>query len=933
MRGLPTTMPFVRFGAACRACALLLACWWGALGFAYGQEHAPVRAQVLVLVSYHVGMPWSDAQVQGLRDELAGAVPAPELMLHYLDTKRVQRSERYYAQWEALLQTKYADAVPDVVVAIDDDALDFALRLRKSRYPQTPIVFSGVASSRRSVLQLERALGGVFDDLDVPHSLARLLELMPQVRRVVVLHDQSRTGMAQAQTLDGALPKGVALETWTGMSVAQIQRGLRALNAQDLVLALPFNRDIQGRLLSHEEAAALWGAAATAPVVVTRDVAMPPGVLGGFVVSGYGQGQSAGRMVLRQLYGGSADTLSLQDAAAQAVFDYNQLQRWSIPRKALPPDARLLGVPADYWESLRPHLPWLSVLFGSLLVIIALLLYVLRVRQQAAQALAQSARNYQSLFDNSPDAIIVRDMQSGLVVQTNPRFNALFGYDNAEVLNLGMGQLSMDEAPFDAERLRAWYDKVLRDGPQSFEWKSRRKDGSVFWSEVSLTQFDQAHGQRAVASVRDISDRKQAEALRLEFEHGMQQVFQNLPVAVFAIDTAHRVTYWNPHLARLTGVTSQAVVGKRRSWLGIHASEQATLADALLDGFSPDVTGASAYGDLRPHATIAGAWEGEAWYAQLDQGRGMWMRVCAAELRNTHGAVVGALQTFIDVTPLKRAQAVLEDLNRDLERRVKDRTAELQQAMAQLVESEKLAALGSLVAGVAHELNTPLGVLTSVSSTLQAHIHEFGERLLSGALRRAEAHEYAQQIQEAGALVESNAQKAAALVVRFKEIAVDQSHLQRCSFRLKDVVAAACALTHDMLAPAGHTFALELEDGIELDSYPISLEQVFTNLIANAVLHGFEQRTQCTLEIRARTQQDTVHIEIRDYGVGIAADRLPRIFEPFFTSKLGRGSSGLGLYVVHNLVTHVLGGAIRAESTLGQGTVFCLELPRTAPQR
>ena len=886
-----------------------------------------------MIASYHAGMAWSDAQIAGVREQLQALTPPVELQLDFLDTKRVQPSARYYQLTEDLLLAKYGQRAPTVLITADDDALDFALRLRNKHFPGTPILFSGVSSSRRAALQQAQPVGGVFDDLDVGESLQQMLRIRPQTQRVVVIHDQSRTSLAQVETLHSrmAARPGATIEYLTNLPVAAMQQRLGQLSANDLVFALPFNRDADGRVLTHEEATDLWTAAAKAPVAVTRDVAMRPGVLGGFLVSGFEQGQTVGRLAVQVLMGDAPTPLPFAEGSSHATFDYPQMLRWDVDLDRLPATATVLERPKDAMESLRPHLPWLSVLFGSMLVIIGLLLYGIRVRHAAEAAQRLSARNYQALFDHSPDAIMVRDVGSGLIVQINTRFCQLFGYQPEEVGHLRPIDLSAPEPGYGAEEAQAWIEKTRREGAQFFEWRSRRKDGTVFWSEISMTRFEMAQGQRTVSTVRDITDRKQAEVMAKEFEHSLQQVYQNLPVAVFAINAQHQITFWNPHMTRLTGVHADAVVGTTDTWRGIYPSPRPCLLDVLVDGAQPADLERYYAQKLRESPIIPGALEGEDYFANMERDRGMWIRYCAAPLRDAQGRITGAIQTLIDVTRLKRTQTTLEELNRDLEVRVQTRNAELQHAMGQLVQSEKLAALGSLVAGVAHELNTPIGNVMAVATTLTDEVATFSQKLLSGSARRSDVEKAATRMQEASALIERNATKAAKLINDFKEVAVDQSSTRRRHFVLLDVVNEVLTTTRPLFKNAPHTVAVDIPMELALDSYPGPLEQVLTNFLTNSLNHGFEGRAQGHIHIQARQERGDVVLEYSDNGCGIAAANLQHVFEPFYTTKLGRGGSGLGLYIVYNLVSNVLGGSIAAHSTVGVGTRFVLHVPIQAP--
>jgi PAS domain S-box-containing protein len=883
-------------------------------------------ARVLMLVSYHPGMAWSDAQVKGVQEQLRSVSPAVDLVIEYLDTKRVSPSAEYYRDIETVVLRKVGQTPPALILASDDDALDLALQFRQRHFPQVPVLFSGVAISRKAGLETLANTGGVFDDLDTASSMEMVLRLLPRTQRVVVIHDQSRTSLAQMETLKAGLSarRDVATEYLSGLPVARIQDRLRQLGPQDLVFALPFNRDADGKLLSHEDAADLWAAASNAPVTVTRDVAMRPGILGGFLVSGLEQGLALGEQARLVLSGQTDSAFTLRTAPVQATFSYPQIQKWAVDTDSLPANTVLQGVPANPWDDLRPYAGWLAALIGSLLAIISLLLYGMRTRQVVANTLRQSEKNYRDLFTHSPDAILVQALPDGHTLEVNPRFVDMLGYSETEALHLSAAELRCRaEAGADA----AEPETVLGNG----EVRLQRKDGQALWAEVSSTELEVGATRRRVVTLRDISDRKHAETLAREMEHTIRQIYENLPIAVFAIDAQHRVTFWNRQMTRMTGIAASEVVGSTDSWRGIYPDKRPCLLDVLVDG-SPPETLKRLYGDgLRASTQIPGALEGEGYFTNRDQTRGMWGRFCAAPLRNAEGAITGAIETMIDITPLKRIQTDLEELNRDLEARVEARNAELQRAMGQLMQSEKLAALGSLVAGVAHELNTPIGNVLSVSSALTEEVSGFTHKLLSGNAKRSDVDRSAQRLLEASALIERNATRAAKLISNFKDVAVDQASSRRRQFALREVVDEILHTAQPLFKGTTHQVCVTIPPDIALDSFPGPLEQVLINLLTNSVTHGFEGRSDGHIAIRAEQKDSRVELRYEDDGCGIPAHSLPHVFEPFYTTKLGRGGSGLGMYLVYNLVSNVLGGSIRVQSTPGEGTWIDITLPLVAP--
>lgn len=292
-----------------------------------------------------------------------------------------------------------------------------------------------------------------------------------------------------------------------------------------------------------------------------------------------------------------------------------------------------------------------------------------------------------------------------------------------------------------------------------------------------------------------------------------------------------------------------------------------------------------------------------------------------------------------DVTDRKRVEVELERYRRHLEEMVAERTmqvqqvnAELHEAMAHLVQAEKLAALGNLVAGVAHELNTPLGNARVVAGLLGEQLHEFAEAVASGSLRRSQVDAFLGKGREAVALIERNAARAADLIGHFKQVAVDQSSAWRRSFDLLQIVQDTVLTLQPNFRKTRHRVEIDIPAGIELDSYPGPLEQVITNLVSNALTHAFSDTQAGCIKIEANANPTQVVLRCADDGIGIPENNLKRIFEPFFTTRMGQGGSGLGLYIVYNLVTGILGGAIHVDSRPDQGASFVLTLPRVAPR-
>ena len=257
---------------------------------------------------------------------------------------------------------------------------------------------------------------------------------------------------------------------------------------------------------------------------------------------------------------------------------------------------------------------------------------------------------------------------------------------------------------------------------------------------------------------------------------------------------------------------------------------------------------------------------------------------------------------------------------------------DLRAAQAHLVQSEKLAALGQLVAGVAHEINTPIGLALTTSTAFDNDLGALRRTIASGQVRRSDLTRSVDRLGEGSALVALNLRRAADLVHNFKQVAVDQAAGDRRRFDVRDWLVELMSTLGPLLRRKGHTLHLACPDGIVLQSHPGALAQVVSNLALNAVIHAFPEGEPGTLAIDVtRLGAGQVRIVVRDDGRGISRENRPRIFDPFFTTGRDKGSTGLGLHIVHNLVVSTLGGQIALESEEGAGTRVTVDLPLAAP--
>ena len=528
----------------------------------------------------------------------------------------------------------------------------------------------------------------------------------------------------------------------------------------------------------------------------------------------------------------------------------------------------------------------------------------------ARKRVEEALRQANLVVENSPAMLFRWKAEEGWPVALVSHNVRQLGYSAEELLN-GSIRFAALIHPDDVERVTHEVQAYCENGAKQFrqEYRIVARDGAIHWVDdrTSVERNTQGQVTHYQGIVIDITDRKRMEEALRESEERFRLFMQYFPGIAYIKDADTRVLFANQGFKTYLGITPAEMLGK-----------------ANTEVFPPEIADKFTADDQRIVET------GQHQEIEENYGGRIWSTHKFVLPRPGQTPLIGGIT--MDITVRKQAEQELQQHREQLEERIAARTAELRQAMAQLMQSEKLAALGNLVAGVAHELNTPLGNARVVASALADDLRTFAAAIEAGALRRSQLTEFLARGREAVDLLERNTARAADLIGHFKQVAVDQSSARRRRFHLRQTIEELLVTLQPQFKNTAHRIELAIPPDMELDSYPGPLEQVLANLISNSLIHGFAGREAGCIRLQALAV-DASHIQLcyADNGVGIPESLQARVFEPFFTTRLGRGGSGLGLYVAYTMVTGVLGGAIQIYSQPGCGASFYLTLPRTAP--
>ena len=578
--------------------------------------------------------------------------------------------------------------------------------------------------------------------------------------------------------------------------------------------------------------------------------------------------------------------------------------------------------------------------------------------------------NYHAMLMGWPDASALFDLDSGRLLDANDKAAALFGGARARLPDISLAQLCPPGRP--AELLLVQARRAFEVGSIKFETELGTT-GAALPCEVMLVRLPVPGRRLLHARFVDISRRVRAEQLHEGEGRVLELVARGAPLKdilerlVLLIESQSDGVLCSVLLLDDDGVTIHPAAGPSlppqfmAALDGLHigpgtgscgsamyANDIVIVPDILADPrWAPYKALAEPHGlracwstPITPgKRTVLGSFAMYYRHVRSPTEEDMHLIEIAAHLagiaieRTRRERELAQHREHLEsmvtarTCDLTRAVGRADQINRELSHALET----LSRAQDELVRRDKMAALGALVAGVAHELNTPIGNSLVVATALAERTRGVVANL-AGGLRRSVLERYLADAGEAGELLVRNLKRAATLVAGFKQIAVDHASLERREFSLTQLLSELAAPLKVAARGARLNLALELGPGLMMDSYPGPLSQVVTELFENSLAHAFPGEGGGAVRIAAAMAgPGLVAISVEDDGAGMTPQVQARVYDPFFTTRMGAGRSGLGLHVAHNIVSNILGGRIELRSAPGQGARFTLVVPLAAP--
>lgn len=515
---------------------------------------------------------------------------------------------------------------------------------------------------------------------------------------------------------------------------------------------------------------------------------------------------------------------------------------------------------------------------------------------------------------NSPITAIVSVDFDGRITDWNPGAENIFGYSKQEVQGENWTLLS---PPDRHGELRKALDKIRR-GRTVPEQESQRlhKDGNRFDIDFMIYPLRDEQSQELVGAISmtiDISQRKQTESALHESSSKIEAIVQTVLDGIITIDQYGTINSLNPAAEQIFQYNAYELIGCNVKMLMPNPYQEEhdqylknylTTGTQKVIGIGREVTGLRKDGSTFPMNLAVNRMEVAGETAFVGTVKDISERIEKEE------------QIKIEIGKTEKA-------NQELQATLK----QLQETLGQLVESEKMAALGSLVAGIAHEVNTPIGVGVTASSHLINVTRDFKQNYEEGLVTNSSLKKFITMAEDSSNIISRNLDRAAVLINSFKQVAVDQSNDELRRVELQEYLREITSSFAPELKKHHASVEIDCPAGISLLTYAGSLYQVIINLVMNAAIHAYDDDVGGKIEVRAVKKGDEVEIQVVDFGKGVKEENLHKIFEPFFTTRRNRGGTGLGLHITMNIVTQSLAGKISAQSQIGQGTSFFVTIP------
>lgn len=764
---------------------------------------ASTNQKVLILHSYHQSYTWTDDINKGIYSVLKNKSLNIDFYVEYMDTKRFV-DKIHYNNLLNIYTKKYENIKFDLIISSDNNAFNFLKKHNNLLFKSTPVVFCGVNYLNKEDIKGFPNFTGINEKANIKINFDLIKKLHPNIKNIFTVIDTTTTGKrVKAETLKiiKKYPdKNINFEIIDNVTIPELKRKVKELPPDSAILFTIFFRTKDNKFLEYYEVSELINKHSPYPLYALWDFNIEHGIIGGFLTSGFFQGEKVALMGKKILEGQEVkDIPPLYKSPNEYIFDYNKILEYKIDESLLPKNSYVRNKPDTFFEIYKKEIITLIIVFAMMLILIMVLLRNIQQRKIAQKEIKKQLKFQQDLIDNVNAPIYYKDTQ-GKYIGCNKAFERLINKNKEDIL-----------------------------GKTVYELMSQKLADIYYGKDKELLQ-----------------------------------------------------------------------TGASQKYEGIHENSDKTIKNLIFYK--------------------------NAYYNEENQ-------------------IDGLIGAIFDITKLKQTTNELNILNKNLEKEVNKRTIQLkitneeledsneelqtmiynlEQTQKQLVISEKMASLGGLVAGVAHEINTPVGIgVTGITYFLEIskNIKESYEK---DTMTQEDFEKYLETSNNLADSISINLLRTAELVKSFKQISFDQTSEEKREFYFKKYIEETLLSMTNITKKTNLTITIDCDENLKIYSYPGAFSQIITNLIINSITHAYKEKEEGNIHIKVSAQDNKIKFIYNDDGKGIPEENIRKIFDPFFTTNRKKGGTGLGLNVIYNIVTSTLKGSIDCKSQKNEGVTFTI---------
>jgi len=836
----------------------------------YAAEDA--HKSVLILHSYHETFTWTSNIHRGIKSVLLDGNQDIEVFTEFMDTKR-NAPQTMSPLLYNLYRTKYDNKQIDAIIVSDNNALNFLVAYRDSLFTGVPVIFTGINYYTPEMLKGKQHCTGVLETYDLGGTIDMALMLHPHTRRIAVIADNTSTGAEHLEAFRELVHPYLDRYNYSefvGLPPDSLISAINRLSEPTVVFTCSYYLDNLGNVITETEHQHVADHI-TCPIYTAWDNVLNYGAVGGMIVSSFAQGEVAARMTLRVLAGTPPEAIPVDSASTiYPMFNYGALERFHIDRKLLPPSAIVLDEPPAPVEKYRQLIRTLLAFTGGLIMLALFLFAIIWLRNRSAKQLRRERERLDLALTGASLGLWDWYLPADRTVYSR-EWLAMVGYLPGELTSSGETWKEMIH-PADRDRVFAVVDAALK-GQSDYidcEHRLRARNGEYVWIHSLGKVVERSKDGSAVRMTgihQNINARKLAEQQSKRLEEAIEQTSE----AIAVTNAKGIVEYVNRAFLEQNRCQTNDIIGK-------NIARMQYLVDDEVKG------------NIVTCVSKGNRWSGQLHICRHDDTE-YDSETSITPVVGQTGEIVSFLFVNKDVTERLR-----------LER--------------QLQQSQKMEAIGTLAGGIAHDFNNILSVIIGYS--------ELVLQTLSPGTRE---HRNLMEVLNAS----DRAKKLVSHILAFSSHKEQEYRPISVKFILKESLELLRSMLPATIEIRREVFA----DNDVVLADPTQLHQILMNLCANAMQAmedggvltiGLQEVHAGISAVTALPAEDCLVLTVADTGCGIPPDLRERIFDPYFTTKEGRGGTGLGLAIVRGIVRK-MGGVISVYSEVGEGTVFEIVLP------